>query len=798
VAPHLHAAHDGHQETGPVIAARGIRNLGLWTILTLLTLLTVYGFYERKLFAQEVWSRAGLERFVIFAAAYAVCFAAVSLWKPGIFLPAVLCFVVVYTIAAAGPLALLSVCLFLLSSLVLGLTLLGSDADAVLAMLLGISVYMFVVSIAVFAPVNYPVVYLLVLFVPLLWNHRTTIAWLAKIRSLFLPFPLASRMEQLALGALTFVLLAHWLVALEPEVGADALAMHLVVPSSIATFHHWAFDFKNHAWALMPMGGDWCYTVVYMFGGEPAARLLNFAFLLSIAVLLASRGSLLIAALFAATPIVQLVTGSLFVENLWALLSLGALISISLYRENRRAPYLYLTFILAGAAAATKFGALSFLVPFAALVFLTARPGIRRACAAIACFLIFAAPPYLTAFAKTGNPVYPFLSSTGPGSDARFQTPLTFHTPYDLTFHTSRFLEGQDGAAGFQYFLLLPAAVLLLGRKRSYLGVASALTFAISAVLIFAGNSNLRYLYPALPFAMLFMASALTAMRVVDVRLYKVVLALLAVVFCLDVYFLPSSGWYHKDFVLNPGRVTALAPVRNLVAYLNQAHPGAAAAFFETTAIAGLRGPAFTNTWHTPEFNNQIAAAQSAKDCLRLLHQYGAGFFVAPAPDSGISLTTTPVEVFLRNCTEPERRSGTFYVARLRKDNVCSEDQPGPPAPPGTYDDVDIRIVYTGAWTRRPFPEASHGTVTYSNAPGASFRFPFTGTEVTYVYTKAFNRGSAEILIDGASQGNVDLYSKSIIWQSTTRFQCKGRGPHLLEVRNKGSAFIDLDAIEVQ
>lgn len=786
-------------------SVRGIRRIGLWTILALLVLLTIYGFYERRLFAQEVWSHIGLERFLLFSAAYAVCFTAVSLWKPGYFLPAVLCFVVVYTIVAVGPIALLSVCLFLLASTVVGQTVLSSDADAVLSLLLGVSIYMFVVSIAVLAPMNYPAVYLLALIVPLLWNRAGTVAWLRKIRFLFRPFAPGGWTERLALGALIFVLLSHWLIVLEPEVGADALAMHLAVPSSVATFHKWTFDVTSHAWAVMPMGGDWCYTIVYMLGGEASARLLNFAFLLSIVVLLTSRGSLLIAALFAATPIVQLVTGSLFVENLWALLALGSVIAISNYRETRRAPYLYLTFILAAAAAATKFGAISFLVPLAVLLFLTLRPGARQIFVALGCFLLFAAPPYLTAYAKTGNPVYPFLSSAVPLGAAQSKTPLTFHTLYDLTFHTSRFLEGQDGAAGFQYLLLLPAAFLLLGRNWSYLGIASAVTLAFSAVLIFDVNANLRYLYAALPFAMLFIASALDALRSLDSRLYQVVLAVLAVVFCLDIYFLPSSGWYHKDFVVNPAssraradRITAGAPVRNLVAYLNRAHPGAPVAFFETTAIAGLRGPAFTNSWHTPEFNRRMTAAQSPPECVRLMREFGANFAVAPTAETGISMTTTPAESFLRNCTEPEYRSGTFYVARVREDGSCREDQLGPPASPGKYDDVNPRIVYNGAWTHGRFPEASNGTVTYTGIPGANFRFPFTGTEMTYVYTKAFNRGAAEIILDGVSQGKVDLYSPSIVWQSATRFHCDGPGPHLFEVRNAGRSFIDLDALDIR
>ena len=46
-------------------------------------------------------------------------------------------------------------------------------------------------------------------------------------------------------------------------------------------------------WSVMPMGADWCYTVVYMLGGEFAARLLNFAMLLLVeALLYPSRAAL--------------------------------------------------------------------------------------------------------------------------------------------------------------------------------------------------------------------------------------------------------------------------------------------------------------------------------------------------------------------------------------------------------------------------------------------------------------------------------------------------------------------------
>jgi hypothetical protein len=79
-------------------------------------------------------------------------------------------------------------------------------------------------------------------------------------------------------------------------------------------------------WSVMPMGADWCYTMVYLLGGEYAARLLNFAMLLLVEALLyravrrwvSPAIAFVILALFASTSMVQLVTGSMFVENFLA------------------------------------------------------------------------------------------------------------------------------------------------------------------------------------------------------------------------------------------------------------------------------------------------------------------------------------------------------------------------------------------------------------------------------------------------------------------------------------------------
>ena len=67
---------------------------------------------------------------------------------------------------------------------------------------------------------------------------------------------------------------------LKPEASADGLSMHLAVPANIAANHAMTFEPGRYLWAVMPMGADFTYSVVYLLGGEMASRLLNFTFLL--------------------------------------------------------------------------------------------------------------------------------------------------------------------------------------------------------------------------------------------------------------------------------------------------------------------------------------------------------------------------------------------------------------------------------------------------------------------------------------------------------------------------------------
>ena len=64
--------------------------------------------------------------------------------------------------------------------------------------------------------------------------------------------------------------------------------------------------------------------------------------------------------------------------------------------------------------------------------------------------------------------------------------------------------------------------------------------------------------------------------------------------------------------------------------------------------------------------------------------------------------------------------------------------------------------------------------------------FLFYGNKITYLFTKAFNRGKVSVEIDGHARGVIDLYSKDALWQSQTAFDHLGPGPHAIVIRNAG------------
>ena len=438
----------------------------LWITLILLSGISGYGFWSESLFEQETWSPVGLDRLAQVGTVYMLAAVAVYFWKPFFATPLFLLLAALYSFAAVGPLALLCVLFFLCSSFLLGRLLFPGEGalDDLLALLLGIGIWMLLIGAAAHFPVNTPLTYLAALSIPFVVGWRLIRPGLGTVLSRFRPQPI-SLSSYTALLLLLFVVLIHYLAALKPEVSHDGLSMHMVIASRLAAHSVWPFDVQEFVWAVMPMGGDWAFCGVYMLGGEYAARLLNLSFFLMIAglVFVASRrwlplaGALLLTALFATTPLVQLVTGSLLVENVWAVFVTAAVLSLWKYHATHRTAYFVLAGVFLGCSMQVKYGSWALLPAALSLVVVewkrARRAGRTSAVALVtlpALLIVFAAPPYLTAFVETGNPVYPFLNNvfqspyfdaTRALRDMRWPVGLDWGTPYNITFRSDRYLE---------------------------------------------------------------------------------------------------------------------------------------------------------------------------------------------------------------------------------------------------------------------------------------------------------------------------------------------------------------------
>ena len=472
-----------------------IQRIFRWALLLISLFVCTLGVIHTRVLAQAVWEPAGLRRFFIYTFIFAVADCLIFFARPTWLVPCFFVGTVLYAVAVAGAQPVCALAFFLVSSYgigllafrALGITSCSGSTPFLLhglAIVTGVAVWGFFAGLLAHTHWNVSPVYAVLLAGP------SVFGCLSFVRSFRKWFPVLSSFSQQTVDYWTVALLlytlgAQFLMALKPEVSADGIAVHLAVPLYMLHHHSWHFDVTQVSWAVMAMAIDWCFTTLTSLGGEFAAKLLPFVFLVINALLIASHcrtylsrnPALLVAAIYVATPLVQLTTGSLFTDNVWTAFLLGAVITVTEAVRHRNLQYFPLAGLYLGAALATKLVSLAFVLPclfwiVIACICTTPLPRTTRRAAALktaALLILMAAPPHMTAYVKTHNPIFPFLNGIFHSpyfdtlknfEDARFKTALSWHVPFDLTFHTSRFLEGQDGALGLTYLFVFLLPVL--------------------------------------------------------------------------------------------------------------------------------------------------------------------------------------------------------------------------------------------------------------------------------------------------------------------------------------------------
>lgn len=567
------------------------------------------------------------------------------------------------SIACAQVWPVIVVAVFALSATVLGRWMLRQDAlaDWSVHLLVGAGTFGTLTGLAAYLPINYPWLYGALLLLPLVLGRRhvTSIGreLLRQIR--------ATRAEQTPVQTGLDVLICSFaclyvLVAFMPEVGHDALAMHLFVPSHLAQRHQWSFDANTYVWAVMPMLADWIYSIVYMLAGETASRLSNSAFTLLLAwqirsMTLWAGGSATSARwaslIFLSTPLAFAESSSLHIESAWTAFMMAgtlAILKVSSFtpEPRERLSQLLQAGLLLGFAMATKAVTLSILPVLLVILLLHSKAwavqGIVKTLLLGSVALILAgATPYVSAGYLTGNPVFPFFnaifhSPLWPNINfeppATFGTGVTWDTLYRMVFKSPQFIEGRVGAAGFQWLLLPTAAVavLLSGNKKA---LCILLVGAGALFMTFHSTAYLRYVFPS--FALL---SVILALPFSDARIFPRSLAIVAgaVLILTNTRFIQAATYYGEikpsALLSTAGRDAYLSerlPIRKMVDTVNALNTGhQPVAVFASPLMAGLHGDALYASWYNLKWKSEFDAAASPSELAQRLRRRQVSWLV--------------------------------------------------------------------------------------------------------------------------------------------------------------------------
>lgn len=617
--------------------------------------LLVYGLNQTRPWTQPaIWNHDSWERFVLVLSLTAM--ASLAIRRAWFY---ALALILALTV---GIKPVFGLSLLLLGALNLG-RLLFRNLDDRLNLLAGFALYVWFFSLTASFPIH----------TVWLWLALTAIP-IAAGRHFTLPLPKPNPW-------IAMPLVAHFLLVLKPEVSADGLSQHFAIAEWVRTHARFHFDAANQIWAVQPMAGDWALTIANLLGGEHAARMLNYVWLLVLCSFvyrylrrrLDETPAALFTAMFAAVPIVQLTTTSMFIENFWSAMALGALFAIE-------QGSIVVAFTLMGAAGASKL--LGFTPDLALGVYAlwrVRRGQWRTLLPSGAIFLAIAAVPYVRAWWITGNPVFhyanaifksPLLRSDENFFDPRFPARLTWHTLFDLTFYTNWFGEVGPGTAGYQWLILVPVGLVALRRAAVIERVALAAALSMT-ILVFSQQAYWRYVELAMPLITIGCASAVAAL-VETPATRRVTLGAAVAILALNLYQMPASGWYHRDFCLKPFSwrereryLERSAPERKLIDELNRIAPAAPVAFFEGDAVAGLLGPGWTTTWHTPAFAAALRDAHTTAEVSKVLDRFGVRYVIARAPFYWRVSPDDPLRRYVETSTTTLAQSGRLQLAKV-------------------------------------------------------------------------------------------------------------------------------------
>ncbi|MDR1074898.1 MAG: hypothetical protein LBL59_00905 [Xanthomonadaceae bacterium] len=699
--------------------------------------LTIYGLMQQTWSLPRQWapvlpwdSESALYRFIGVVVVSWMAFALIEAIFRLRTISSFLLVAVLVMVLTGNVLALLVVSGFILSSLVLGEWLLkiigaGKHAqDGMNSFLTGAGAGGVGVGLLVYFPVNYPGVYGVLLLLPLLlrWKNGT----IPKLVALsdYLENREPKTKSGVALGALMSAMaLVHLIFALLPELGHDALGVHMLVSSTLYYQGGWAFDPLLYVYSLMPMLGDWIFSIGYMLSGETGTRVLNLSF----AYLMAMQGHRLVRwlggntvqarlamLLFLTTPLTFTETNSLHVEMVWGTYVVAGAMAVMRLVSDRDADAggnLKLGGLFLGCALSAKVITLTMLPALVLFMLLRIRFWLNRQTVRPACIglLLFIAPgsiPYVSSWIISGNPVFPFFNGIFKSpyfppenfNNPQFNAGVTWDLFYRMVFDAPSYLEATVGAPGYQWLILLPAAIVASLCLRNWRALMLLAVAAISLVAVFSSQSYLRYIFPL--FIYVCALASIGFGSVMSGRKAARILPVLAlsITVLLNIVFFASATWTYRNIPLmalfnehhRDQYLERRAPIRLAVKAINQVNTERTPVLFMTRQplAGGLNANALFLNWYNLRLAQQVNAMKSIKDLANIMGNADSSHIILDDDWSDESH-----RALVREATMELFRFGPISVRRLLNEYRYMEEMLSSPE----LDDADAWTVFQGA-----------------------------------------------------------------------------------------------------
>jgi len=372
-------------------------------------------------------------------------------------------------------------------------------------------------------PLHYRAVYLALALAAVAWRWRALLeAWRGAIVGWRQGIDAAPRTAAFAILALGLASTACWL----PTLQADDVVYHLRLPWQLTLQHRYPLEPGLHIWSLAPWLADVLQAVPQVIAGAESRGGVNALWIamtaagvwrLAITLGGSARSAWFAVALYASVPLTAGLAGGMQTEAPTAALLVWLVWVIIDTREDR-ARRLWIGAILLGGLLALKLASAAFALLLLPLALWTHRrlPRVMPTLAAVGVALAIAGSSYVYAAWAARNPFLPLFNAwfhspyyeNANFDDARWHAGLDAALPWNLTFHTDRYLEAFAGGGGFVLVAFAGVWLLAFTTRRT---AAVAITASALLALPLLPMQYLRYVFPAL--VLILPVLAVTAFR---------------------------------------------------------------------------------------------------------------------------------------------------------------------------------------------------------------------------------------------------------------------------------------------